>query len=70
MVNQRSREPLICVLLLTSVLASPSFAAGKRWSSKGQPGPSMALLEQSSRLNRWRLIKQKRLVCKSWFWQV
>jgi hypothetical protein len=40
MVNKRSKEPLICALLLAvSILASPSFAAGKRWSSKGQPGP-------------------------------
>ena len=42
MVNQRSRELLMCALLLTvSVLALPSFAAGKRWSSKGQPGPGV-----------------------------
>jgi len=48
MVNQRSREPLICVLLLAvSVLASPSFAAGKRWSSKGQPGPGVTALVMS-----------------------
>src|SRR5438094_697222 len=45
MVDRRSREILICALLLTvSVPALPSFAAGKRWSSKGQPGPGVTAL--------------------------
>ena len=48
MVDRRSREILICALLLTvSVLALPSFAAGKRWSSKGQPGPGVTALVMS-----------------------
>jgi photosystem II stability/assembly factor-like uncharacterized protein len=48
MVNQRSRELRMCALLLTvSILALPSFAAGKRWSSKGQPGPGVTALVMS-----------------------
>jgi photosystem II stability/assembly factor-like uncharacterized protein len=48
MVNQRSSELPMCALLLTvSILALPSFAAEKRWSSKGQPGPGVTALVMS-----------------------
>ena len=48
MVNQRSGERLMFALLLTvSILALPSFAAGKRWSSNDQPGPGVTGLVMS-----------------------